>query len=83
MKKISTCLKNARFRIVKQTVGCVQTSNEKFPVFRFLCMNDERDTWIRTIPYKNHTIGIDSVIFEKHWPESYRKISRKGRQRPN
>ena len=58
-------------------------SNEKIPVFRFPGMNEGRDTWIRAIPYKNLTIGKVSVICEKHWPESYRKISMKGRQRPN
>ena len=63
--------------------GCVPISNEKIPVFRFPGMNEGRDTWIRAIPYKNLTIGKVSVICEKHWPESYRKISMKGRQRPN
>ena len=62
---------------------CVPTSNEKIPVFRFPGMNDGRDTWISHPVQKNLTIGKDSVISEKHWPESYRKISKKGRQRPN
>ena len=44
--------------------GCVPTSNEKIPVFRFPGMNDGRDIWIRAIPYKNLTIEKDSVICE-------------------
>ena len=75
---IPNCHTNYRDR-----TGCVLISNEKIPVFRFPGMNNGRDTWIRAIPYKNLTIGKDSVISEKHWPESYRKISKKGRQRPS
>ena len=40
------------------------------------------NTWIRAIPYKNLQVGKDSVICEKHWPESYPTVSKKGKQKP-
>ena len=70
---VPKCRTNYRDR-----TGKTPCSDEKIPVFRFPKSNDELNTWIRAIPYKNLQVGKDSAIFEKHWPESYPTVSKKG-----
>ena len=61
--------------------GC-RATEQKTPVFRFPRDKSEYSGWMKAIPYTNITTRQDSVICEKHWPESYPTVSIKRRTSP-
>ena len=56
-------------------------NKKKVPVFRFPSDKEERDAWLRAIPFKNIMSSKEAVICEEHWPSSYPTMSKKGRIR--
>ena len=56
-------------------------NKKKVPVFRFPSDKEERDAWLRAIPFKNIVSSKEAVICE-HWPSPYRTMFKKGRIRP-
>ena len=57
-------------------------NKKKVPVFRIPSDKEDRDAWLKAIPFKNIVSSKEAVICEQHWPSSYPTMSKKGRLRP-
>ena len=47
-----------------------RATEQKTPVFRLPCDAAEYSRWMKAMPYTNITTRQESVICEKHWPDS-------------
>ena len=61
--------------------GC-RATKQKTLVFRLSRDKSEYSRWMKAMPHTNIITTQDSVICEKHWPESYPTVSIKERTRP-
>lgn len=60
-------------------------SSKRVSVFRFPNNDsaaDERERWIKAVPNANLIVNKNTVICEKHWPESYDTVCIRGKLRP-
>lgn len=60
-----------------------QINKEKTPVYRLPADPEECVTWMKSLPFKNLETSKHSVICQKHWPASFKTVSKKGKLRPS
>ena len=58
------------------------TITKKTPVFRLPTDKEECATWLKYIPLKKEINTKTSALCERHWPNSYATVSKKGKLRP-